>query len=230
MDQLVKKFEQLHLNLANRIEVLAAQVERQSNKPIRRNDNRSQSKTSIICYKCNEPGHIARDCMSEKANLNSRNIPNNRKINYIETEETSEEEDVDEIYVGQRGRPPLNRPTPYTKDRKEKVKQSESQKEQQLRTKSTFTPQPMVVDQSEEEPIGSPRVVPKVKKPRMKSQPSVVDQLSPYDISDDILTMKSQATLGQMLQYPNQRRNLVKILKRPKKVAETNYLQSEEDK
>ena len=33
-----------------------------------------------------------------------------------------------------------------------------------------------------------------------------------------------------MLQYPNQRKNLVKILKRPRKTAETNYLQSEEDK
>ena len=61
-------------------------------------------------------------------------------------------------------------------------------------------------------------------------QPSIIDQLSPYDISDDILTMQAQATLGQMLQYPNQRKNLVKILKRPRKTAETNYLQSEEDK
>ena len=69
----------------------------------------------------------------------------------------------------------------------------------------------------------------KPKKPKMKSQPSVVDQLTPYDVSEDILKLQSTATVGQMLQYPNQRKNLVKILKRPKKTVETNYLQSEND-
>jgi hypothetical protein len=68
-----------------------------------------------------------------------------------------------------------------------------------------------------------------VKKPKIKSQPSVVDQLPPYDVSEDILKLPSSATVGQMLQYPSQRRNLVKILKRPKKTVETNYLQSEND-
>ena len=64
----------------------------------------------------------------------------------------------------------------------------------------------------------------------MKSQPSEIDNLDPYNIANDIFSMPASATLGQMLQNPSQRRNLVKILKRPKKVVETNYLHSEEIK
>ena len=86
----------------------------------------------------------------------------------------------------------------------------------------------MEIEESEPE---EPRVsLMKPKKPKMKTQPSVVDQLSPYDIADDILGLPAKATLGQMLQYPNQRKNLVKVLKRPKQTVETNYLQSEEQK
>ena len=64
----------------------------------------------------------------------------------------------------------------------------------------------MELDEEETpEIIPTPVTTPKAsKKPRMKSQPSVIDNISPYDISDDILQYKSSATLGQILQYPNQ--------------------------
>jgi hypothetical protein len=109
------------------------------------------------------------------------------------------------------------RPKPYTtnrKEQKEKVKRSESAKEFNLRSRKNTT-QPMEV----EDPFvhyQPPPVQPtssKSKKPKMKSQPSVVDQLTPYDVLEDILKLQSTATVGQMLQYPNQRKNLVKILK-----------------
>ena len=58
----------------------------------------------------------------------------------------------------------------------------------------------------------------------------MVDIMKPYDIADDILQLLARATLGQMLQYPNQRRNLVKILKRPKQTVATNYLGADKKK
>ncbi|RIB30699.1 hypothetical protein C2G38_2026641 [Gigaspora rosea] len=36
---------------------------------------------------------------------------------------------------------------------------------------------------------------------------SVVDNLSPYDVTEDILSLPAIATVGQMLQYLNQRKN-----------------------
>ena len=54
-----------------------------------------------------------------------------------------------------------------------------------------------------------------VRKLRRKRDPSVIDQLAPYNVAEDILNLPASATIGQMLQYPNQRRNLAKVLRRP---------------
>ena len=235
MDKLIKKFEKMQLNLAERIELLTAQVENNRSHPNNRTyttpPRSTPQRSQIICYKCNEPGHIARDCLSEKfVKPRSNNSAPNRRINYIEASD-EEEEDEEEIYSGMRGRPRNDRSKPYETNRnitKEKTKKSESAKELNLRTRRII-PDPMETEEESEEII-PPIVPPKVQKPRMKSQPSIIDQLSPYDISEDILKMQSHATLGQMLQYPSQRRNLVKILKRPKRTAETNYLHSADKK
>ena len=58
----------------------------------------------------------------------------------------------------------------------------------------------------------------------------MIEVMKPYDIANNILQLPARATLGQMLQYSNQRRNLVKILKRPKQTVATNYLGSDEKK
>jgi len=57
-----------------------------------------------------------------------------------------------------------------------------------------------------------------------------VDNLLSYDISDNILNLPARATIGQMLQYPSQRKNLVKILKHTKTPVETNYLVPKEQR
>ncbi|CAG8652069.1 3853_t:CDS:2 [Acaulospora morrowiae] len=46
--------------------------------------------------------------------------------------------------------------------------------------------------------------------------PSTIDILNPYDISEDILTIKANVIYGQLLKYTDQRRNFSKILKRAK--------------
>ncbi|CAG8552801.1 313_t:CDS:2 [Racocetra fulgida] len=62
-----------------------------------------------------------------------------------------------------------------------------------------------------------------IRAPRRKRGLSVIDLLAPYNITDDILTKPSSATVGQILQYPNQHRNLAKALRRPLLTEETHY-------
>ena len=239
VDSLIKKFEKMQLNLAERIERLSTQVEAKKTVPRYTTPRYQVTQTPQVdtraCYRCGEQGHLARNCMSEKVlsqNPTQKYIKN-KKVNYltIETSEESESsssEEEETVYIGQRGKSySTNR-----KEAKEKAKKSESAKEINLRSRKVKT-QPMeiepevIVDWNEGQ---DPFAPPKKSKPRTKAQPSDIDCQKPYDIANDIFYLQSSATLGQMLQYPNQRKNLVKILKRPKKVVETNYLHSEEDK
>ena len=49
--------------------------------------------------------------MSEKANYPQKNVKNNRKINYVDIEDSFDnEEEFEEAYIGQRGRPPKKSP------------------------------------------------------------------------------------------------------------------------
>ena len=58
---------------------------------------------------------------------------------------------------------------------------------------------------------------------RIKGLPSIIDQLPSYDISEDILNIQSTIKLGQLLKYPEQKRNIAKILRRPRP-RETNLV------
>ncbi|CAG8741513.1 126_t:CDS:2, partial [Cetraspora pellucida] len=61
-------------------------------------------------------------------------------------------------------------------------------------------------------------------RPRHKRGPSVVDLAPTYNIADDLLQQKSNATYAQILQISKKRRNLAQALKRPltTPVKETN--------
>ncbi|CAG8651816.1 6621_t:CDS:1, partial [Cetraspora pellucida] len=51
-----------------------------------------------------------------------------------------------------------------------------------------------------------------VKQSRRKRGLSVVDNLMPYNIAEDLLNTRANAMYGQMLQYPNQRQNLAQVM------------------
>src|SRR6185312_1151694 len=106
-------------------------------------------------------------------------------------------------------------------------KSSESQKEMNLRNRTIINPiqnEPDIMDAVLPEVTFQPKE--SKQKIKLKSQPSVIDQIKPYDIANDILNMKSSATLGQMLQQPSQRRNLAKILQMKKTpITEANHLE-----
>ncbi|CAG8673637.1 11351_t:CDS:2 [Cetraspora pellucida] len=70
----------------------------------------------------------------------------------------------------------------------------------------------------------SSNILTPVRAPRRKRDLSVVDFLAPYNIVDDILSTRANATYDQLLQYLNQRRYLAKALQRPLVPAETNYV------
>src|SRR4051812_28025734 len=118
MENLIKKFEKMQLNLAKRIELLSAQVENKRiiPRPYKRREyiapiqptQYNQPKTRI-CFKCSEIGHLAKNCMSERnfQQNSTYNKPKDKRINYI-TVEMSEEEETDEemeIFIGQQERP-----------------------------------------------------------------------------------------------------------------------------
>src|SRR5581483_43831 len=162
MDELVQKFEKMHLKFAEQIENLNSKIER-TNKPYFRSNIIPTSGTYTpengprVCFKCGKAGHIARFCRSERNSYTqtryqqpqqSQQVKKDKRINYITVEETSEEEESSDeeeqlVYVGQK-----ERPKPYNtnrKEQKEKVKRSESTKEFNLRSRKN-TIQPMEVE------------------------------------------------------------------------------------
>ncbi|CAG8854031.1 16761_t:CDS:2, partial [Gigaspora margarita] len=85
-------------------------------------------------------------------------------------------------------------------------------------------------DNTEYEPEEEDAFVLPLSRHQPRRDPSVVDKLDPYNVAEDILSMQASATIGQLLQYPNQRRNLAQVLKRPMVVEiepdmETNVVQ-----
>ena len=107
IDALTKKFEKLQLNLAEQLEFLSAQLEKPAYRPkpstsSYNNTTPSRSNTNqVICFRCNEPGHVARYCMSEKVQVQSQRYKAKSSANYLTTEETTDEyESEEEVYVG----------------------------------------------------------------------------------------------------------------------------------
>ncbi|CAG8822167.1 24833_t:CDS:2, partial [Gigaspora margarita] len=67
-------------------------------------------------------------------------------------------------------------------------------------------------------------------KKKGRCRPLVIDSLSPYNVTEDILALPTTVTVGQMLQYPNQRRNLAQVLKRLLTTSKANFINVEEKK
>ena len=75
LEALTKQMEQLSLNYANIVNVLAAQAEnskpknnppRTSNVNNNNNNRRPFDISQVVCFRCNEKGHYAKNCMSKE--------------------------------------------------------------------------------------------------------------------------------------------------------------------
>ncbi|CAG8752705.1 742_t:CDS:2, partial [Cetraspora pellucida] len=64
-------------------------------------------------------------------------------------------------------------------------------------------------------------------KPQQKRRPSIINKVELYNVANDILEIRANATVGQLLQYSNQRRNLAKIIRRPPNLKEANLVDSQ---
>ena len=221
IDVLTKQMEKLSLNYANITAALAAQLD--DKKPKQRSENppaKIWDKKDITCFRCQEKGHFAKECMSERPAIRKRNF-NNREASYVGVyTDSDEEEEEEEVYAI-----PRNRSIPYTTDRRtarqteaDRKRQSESRREMNLRSRKP-------VDKFMEIETPQPVVTPKKK---TKRGPSQIDQMPPYNVMQDLLQMPSSAKIGQLLQYPNQRRNLAQGLRRPK-IQESNYANQDSD-
>ncbi|CAG8664047.1 17619_t:CDS:2, partial [Cetraspora pellucida] len=111
---------------------------------------------------------------------------------------------------------PTARHEPYPPPRSRgRPRKSESQVEERLRANLPVVEISVPVLAQENEYSLSVVEETSLSRIRRKREPSVIDKLVPYDMSNDIISLKANVTLGQMLQYPDQRQKLAKVLKRP---------------
>ena len=195
INKLTQQIEQISLNYANISNSLNKQNEPRENKRYNRNKNFQRKgrtdKRNIVCYKCGNKGHYARECLSEKNNNQSNSNSKRKDANYLETSDYYDE-------PGNSGTIPEHGEVYGIEP------SSESGKERKLLKRN---------------------------KPEEKHTTKIsaqVDKITPYNVVDDILNVQVSANIGQMLQYPNQRRNLTKAL-RPS-TTESNYANSNKER
>ncbi|CAG8469669.1 6930_t:CDS:2, partial [Dentiscutata heterogama] len=200
IEALVKQVQQLSVNYV-------AATNQQEKDPCEKYRENPRPRREIVCYRCGEKGHIARHCMSEKKyqepkEEERRPTDNVRRVNYCEYEEN-------ELYVVDKRKQQVQPDTPEKRPRL----QPESKWDNRLRTRPENEPlQANVEDHVEPMRLDESRPI---KKPKRKRGTSVIDKLVPYNIAEDLLNSRANATYGQLLQYPNQRSNLAQVLRRP---------------
>ncbi|CAG8586139.1 1639_t:CDS:2, partial [Ambispora leptoticha] len=170
----------------------------------------------LKCGKCGEVGHVARRCMSEKVNYSyqrkEKNNSNQTKtISFCELET----ENSGEVYIVK------NEPTPKNIVKRPANPKWEERLRKTIRNQPELPKNQQIVDVDNAPSITDP---PPISKPKGRRGPSKIDSLKPYNVADDILSLPTNVTVGQILQYPNQRRNLAKILKRPPIPKNLNFL------
>ena len=237
VDELSRKLEQLTINYANLTSALVAQTEHQTRSFPAASKGRPRYNTKerngpIICYNCDKPGHISRECPHKRRPRRPR-FEDTRDLHYVDydsegfsEEYETEEEDEYEVYVNTRASfYPKN---PESKNRRF-TKRSESNREETLRTPAYVPP----VELPEEEmPDATPKTT-TTKKPKRRLLPAPIEQLTEFNVANYLSQLPCGLSVGQAAhEIPKYRSGLIKAVRRtrekdPKDSREANLADSD---
>ncbi|CAG8542574.1 4497_t:CDS:2, partial [Scutellospora calospora] len=215
LNDIKKRIEGLALNYAS-LTTKMNNSEGNNNNP-RRNFFKEQRKRPV-CFNCNKIGHFEKDCrfkktyMSKKPRFSTKEGDKPRNINYCEFIHNQEDKKKEVYNVGDEISPQETSKRPMPTKWNERLRNKNVTKIQSPKQR-----QDTEIDNNPT--IETSNINNKSKR---KRGPSIVDSLTPYDVAEDLLSLPTSATLGQLLQYPNQRKNLAKLLKRPRS-SEDDY-------
>ncbi|CAG8504509.1 31237_t:CDS:2 [Gigaspora margarita] len=153
-----------------------------------------------------EPGHLVRNCISEKKNYiyirqnKGKEYDNKPKnISFCELKDDRKEE----VFIANN----ISSEKEKRLRKMVRIYQEQLEKNPNMEIENPFIEKPLLQE-----------------KPKKKRGPSKIDSLTPYNVADDILSLPTSVKVEQILQYPNQRKNLVKILKRLSISKEAKFL------
>ncbi|CAG8630142.1 10896_t:CDS:2, partial [Cetraspora pellucida] len=226
MNELAQQIQSMTTNYAKLTALLATQAE--ANKSCSRPPTRVN--VMVTCYQCSEKGHYARECLTERETLVPRERRPTQPIQVLRHEVEAYYGCIDDGYDNEREIFVADeRYHSYNLRNDNHSPNSKSQWEGQLRSRSNANNQPReiketypLIDDKDLMQYNNDTLL--TRAPRRKRVSLIIDSLAPYNVADDILTKTASATVGQMLQYPTQCRNLAKAPRRPQIVEETNYV------
>jgi len=265
IDELTKKIEQLSLNYANVVSALTVQpanqtfnnnreqnrrsnFQRNSQGQRRFGNNNERRKEDRTCYKCNRPGHIARNCRA-RLERSQRTRFNTRNVNYLDfSDEQQEHYDYQENYSGD------------DDDNERDLYQYESEIYPITRSGQNYIPHRTntssrrpIVDELDEvqrntaynsrtsgfeynSELGkeSSRTTPLFEpKRRSRISPAPIESLTEFDVADYLQNQNSGLTVGQAAHLsPKYRAGLNRAIRRSYKKEgekEANFVESDED-